>query len=114
MSPIGEGIVAFGAILLGAVLPTEIWRWLGTAVGRGINADGEVLQWVRAVATGVIAAFVSHVIFIPAGALAHTPLWLRLTAVAIGVIAYAVGRRLVFVGVGAGALTVIVGLTLAG
>lgn len=114
MSPIGEGLIAFGAILIGAVLPTEIWRWLGTAIGRGIDADSEILQWVRAVATGVIAAFVSHVIFIPAGALAHAPLWLRLMAVGIGVLAYAVGRRLVFVGVGAGALTVIAGLALVG
>jgi branched-subunit amino acid transport protein len=109
MSPIGEGWTALAAILAACALPTQIWRWLGVAIGRGVDPDSDLLLWVRAVATAIIAAFVSNVIFFPSGALADTPLWLRLAAMAFGIAAYLVARRIVVVGVGVAVASLIVG-----
>jgi branched-subunit amino acid transport protein len=98
VSPIGEGWWAVFAIVAGAFLPTEVWRWLGVALGARINAGSEALVWVRAVATGIIAAFVAKMVFVPTGTLAETPLWLRLLALGAGIGAYALTRRLVVAG----------------
>lgn len=109
MSPIGEGWAAAAAILFAAAMPTEVWRWLGVALGRTIDPDSAVLGWVRAVATGIIAAFVAKVVFLPTGALAATPLWLRLLALAVGIAAFALGGRIVIVGCGAAMVSIALG-----
>jgi branched-subunit amino acid transport protein len=112
MSPIGDGWHAFLAILAAAVLPTAVWRWIGVALGRRIDPESEVLHWVRAVATAIIAAFVGRVVFFPTGGLAGTPLWLRLLAMAIGIAIILRGRQLLVPGVAAGIVTLIVGQAL--
>jgi hypothetical protein len=43
-------------LLLAGFLPTEIWRMLGLLVSRGIDEGSEILIWVRAVATAILAA----------------------------------------------------------
>ena len=114
MSPIGEGWMAVGTILLCAALPTEIWRWLGLVLGRNINPQGEVLNLVRAVATGIIAAFVAHAVMFPSGSLASVPLYIRLIAVGAGVAAYAVTGQRIFVGAALTVVTLVIGLALIG
>lgn len=108
MSPIGDGLAAFAAIVAACALPTQVWRWLGVTIGRGIDPDSDVLLWVRAVATAIIAAFVANVVFFPTGGLAETPLWLRLAAMACGLAAYLLARRVVVVGVAAAVVTLVV------
>ena len=71
------------SILVG-FLPNEIWRWLGFVLARGIDEGSEILVWVRAVATAVLAAVIAKLIFFPPGALATVPLSVRLAAVAAG------------------------------
>jgi branched-subunit amino acid transport protein len=112
MSPIGEGLPALLAIMAAAVFPTAVWRWIGVALGRRIDADSELLHWVRAVATAIIAAFVARVVFFPTGGLAETPLWLRLVAMSVGLSVMLGGRRFLIVGVGAGILTLVIGQAL--
>ena len=98
------------ALILLGFLPSEVWRWLGLVVGRGLDEDSEIILWVRAVATALVAAVVARLVLIPPGALAEVPLWVRLTALGGGVIAYYVIRRSAFAGVLVGEAILIVGM----
>ena len=51
-------------------LPSEIWRWLGIALGRGLDEQSEIILWVRGVATALIAGVIARIVLIPPGALA--------------------------------------------
>lgn len=90
---------AYLLIFIAAVLPTEIWRWLGVALAGRISAESEILVWVRSVATALIAAVIAKLIFVPVGALADVPLWLRIVAAAAGFAAFLGLRRQVLVAV---------------
>ncbi len=52
-----------------------------------------MLNWVRAVATALVAAVIAKMIFFPTGALETSPLWLRLAAVVFGALAFFAGGR---------------------
>ena len=73
-------------------LPNEIWRWLGFALARGIDEGSEILVWVRAVATAVLAAVIAKLIFFAPGALATVPLTVRLVAIAAGFAGFIASR----------------------
>lgn len=109
MSPIGEGWQAAVLIIVAAALPTEIWRWLGLAIGWRINPRSEILSFVRATATGIIAAFVAHALFFPTGALAGTPIGLRISALGAGLAAFLACGGHVLIGVGAGVAMLLLG-----
>jgi len=87
------------ALLLVGVLPSEIWRWLGLMLGGGLDEDSEIIMWVRAVATALIAAVVARIVLIPPGALAAVPLPVRLAALAGGFLGFLLIRRSAFAGV---------------
>ena len=76
-----------GAVPAG-FLATEVWRWLGLLVGSRLDVAGEVFQWVRAVATALVAGMVTRMLLFPAGALADVALTVRLTAFAGGFVCY--------------------------
>jgi hypothetical protein len=98
-----------GLILIG-FLPNEIWRSLGVIVAHGLDEDAEVLVWVRAVATAVLAGVVSQLIFTaPPGALGTIPLPVRLAAMAAGLAGYFGGRRSLFAGVVCGEIVLVGG-----
>ena len=91
-------------------LPHEIWRALGVFASRGIGEGSELIIWVRAVATAVLTGVVSKIVVFAPGALAGTPLTVRLGAAAAGMAAFFLMRRSVFAGVVTGVLAVLVGL----
>ena len=72
------------ALILLGFLPSEVWRWIGIVVGRGLDENSEIILWVRGVATALIAAVVARIVLIPPGALAGVPLAVRLAALAGG------------------------------
>lgn len=90
------------ALLLFAVLPTEIWRWLAVAFARRIDPDSALVEWVRAVATALLAGVVAKLILAPPGALAALPLALRVGALAVTLALLAFDRRRVLLAVLAG------------
>ena len=102
------------ALLLFAVLPTEIWRWLGVLAGNRLREDSEALNWVRAVATALVAAVVAKLIVYPTGVLESSPLWLRLGAVAVGAAAFFAAGRKPAVGIGTSIATLALGLYMLG
>lgn len=80
-------------------LATDIWRWIGVLVGDRLREDGEVLIWVRAVATALVAGVISKLILFPQGALEATPMALRIAAAGAGFGAYLLSRERIIVGV---------------
>ncbi len=96
-------------ILLAGFLATDIWRWLGVLAGNRLHDDSEVLNWVKAVATALIAGVIGKLILFPTGALAAAPVELRLVAAAIGWGAFMAARKNVLAGVVAAELVLIVG-----
>ena len=96
-------------LILVGFLPNEVWRFLGFVLARGIDETSEMLVWVRAVATAVLAAVIAKLTVFAPGALATVPLPVRLAAVAAGFIGFLVFRRSVLAGVAAGEAVLILG-----
>lgn len=89
----------FVFILAAGWLPTAIWRYLGVYFAGNIDENAEILVFIRALATALVAAVIAKLVLYPEGALALSPLALRLTCVAAGFATYWFARRSVFVGV---------------
>jgi len=100
------------ALLLVGFLPNEIWRWLGVLFARRIDEGSEILTWVRAVATAVLAGVVAQLIFDPPGALAQTHLAARLVGIAAGFVAFMAIRKSVFAGIVVGQIVLVLGTLL--
>jgi Branched-chain amino acid transport protein (AzlD) len=97
------------ALVLLGFLPSEIWRWLGIVLGRGLDEKSEIIQWVRAVATALVAGVVARIVLFPPGTLASVPLSVRLAALACGFFGYLFIRRSPFAGVLVGEAVLVVG-----
>lgn len=110
-SLLGGGPQTYLALLVAGFLMTQPWRWLGIWLGSGLDVDGEVFRWCRAVSTAIVAALIGRIIVDPSGALADVPLAIRLLAFAAGLAFYAVRGQSLVGGVVA-AIVVLVGGTL--
>jgi hypothetical protein len=95
-------------ILIG-FLPSEVWRWLGIVIGRGLSEESEIILWVRAVSTALVAAVVARIVLFPPGALAAVPVEVRLVALGGGFLAFLLVRRSAFAGVIVGETLLIAG-----
>ena len=96
-------------LFVAGVIPNQIWRMLGLWFGGGIDEGSELLIWVRAVATAILAGVIAQILVLPPGALASVPGWLRYAAVAAGFLAFIVTRRSIFAGVACGELVMLAG-----
>lgn len=103
---------AYLVLILVGFLPHEIWRMLGVVLARGLDEQSEILVWVRAVATAVLAGVVAQLIFFPIGALAATPLALRVGATLAGFAAFLAIRRSVLAGIVVGEAALLAGTLL--
>jgi branched-subunit amino acid transport protein len=93
MAILNDGFGGYLVLLLIALLAHEPWRWAGLLIGQQINPNGDVFRWVKAVSTSLVAALVSRQVLYPAGALAFVPMWGRLLAFAVAIVAYLTGGR---------------------
>lgn len=103
MTFLQDGFGGYLTLFLAGCLATEVWRWLGVAVGSRIDVAGGPFQWVRAVATALVAGMVTRMVLFPSGALAEVPLAVRLGAFAGGLALYFLVRRNLAAGVAGGA-----------
>lgn len=88
------GALTMLSALLGAGFAvTYVWRFLGVLAVKRIEPEGDLLLWVRAVATALVAALVMRITFSPAGVLAETAMLSRAAALAIALAAYYLFRR---------------------
>jgi hypothetical protein len=97
------------ALILVGFLPNEIWRWLGVLIGHGLDEGSEIILWVRAVATALVAGVIARIVLLPPGVLATLPLGLRLTAIVAGLLAYLLIRRSALAGVLVGEAVLVTG-----
>ena len=88
-----DGLWPYIFIAIAGWLATDLWRWAGVLAGNRIDENSEVLNWVRAVATALVAAVIAKLIFFPTGTLEASPLWLRLGAVVFGGLCFFFGGR---------------------
>jgi branched-subunit amino acid transport protein len=96
-------------LFVAGVIPNQIWRMLGLWFGGGIDEGSELLVWVRAVATAVLAGVIAQILVQPPGALASVPDWLRYGAVAAGFAVFMLSRKSIFAGVVCGEIIMVSG-----
>src|SRR5258705_5567322 len=80
-------------LVIAGFLPNEVWRMLGLWLGAGVDEGSELLVWVRAVATAILAGVIAQILVQPPGALASVPDWLRYAPVGARVASFVVIRR---------------------
>ena len=100
---------ALAILFVAGVIPNQIWRMLGLWFGGGIDENSELLVWVRAVATAILAGVIAQIVVQPPGALASVPDWLRYGAVAAGFVAFMLARKSIFAGVIVGEIVMLSG-----
>ena len=105
---LGDG-QALLVLLIAGVLPNEVWRMLGLWFGSGVDEGSELLVWVTAVATAILAGVIAQILVFPPGALASVPGPLRYGAVAAGLVVFIVTRKSIFAGVVCGELVMLAG-----
>jgi hypothetical protein len=102
-----EGLWGYLVLVLVGFLPADVWRLLGVIIGRGLDEESELLVWVRAVATAVLAGVIAKILFFPPGSLATMPLSVRLAAIGAGFAAFLLVRRSVFAGIATGEVVLV-------
>jgi branched-subunit amino acid transport protein len=100
---------ALAVLFIAGVIPNQIWRMIGLWFGGGIDEGSEILVWVRAVATAILAGVIAQIVVQPPGALASVPDALRYGAVFAGFIVFMLSRRSIFAGVVTGEVVMLAG-----
>ena len=96
-------------LVIAGFIPNEVWRLAGLWLGSGIDEGSEVLVWVRAVATAILAGVIAQILVEPPGALSGVPDGLRYGAVAAGFLVFLAARRSIFAGVLCGEIVLLAG-----
>jgi branched-subunit amino acid transport protein len=96
-------------LVLAGFLPNEAWRMLGLTLGGGVDEGSELLIWVRAVATAILAGVIAQILVLPPGALASVPGILRYGSVAAGLAVFVATKRSILAGVVCGELVMLAG-----
>ena len=112
MTLLSSSLWPYLVLILVGFLPNEVWRAAGFLLARGIDDTSEILVWVRAVATAVLAAVIAKLIFFAPGALASVPLAVRIGALVAGFVGFVLVKRSVFAGVAVGEAVLIAGALL--
>jgi branched-subunit amino acid transport protein len=100
---------ALVVLLLAGVFPNQIWRMLGLWLGGGLDEGSDLLMWVKAVATAILAGVIAEILVHPPGALASVPDALRYGALIVGFVVFALTRRSIFAGVVSGEVVMLLG-----
>jgi hypothetical protein len=99
-------------VILAGFLPTDVFRFAAVLFARRLDEDSEVLIFIRAVATALLAGVIARLVLTPTGDLAGVPLWIRLTTIAAGVAAFLLFRKSVLAGVIAAEIAIVGGAVL--
>ena len=100
---------ALVVLLLAGVIPNQIWRMLGLWLGGGLDEGSDLLMWVKAVATAILAGVIAQILVQPPGALASVPSFLRYGALGAGFVAFMLTRRSIFARVVCGEIFMLAG-----
>ena len=103
------GLGPYLALILVGFLPNEVWRLVGLMLVRGLDEKSQLIIWVRAVATAMLAGVLAQLIGSSSGPLATIQISVRIGAAGLGFIAFLIARRSVFAGVLVGEAAVLLG-----
>jgi branched-subunit amino acid transport protein len=81
------------AMVPAGLIVTFVWRVLGVVAVTRIDPESDVLLWVRAVSTALVAALVMRMLIAPSGVLADISLLTRLAAICIGIVVFYAASR---------------------
>jgi hypothetical protein len=101
-------------LILVGFLPNEVWRLVGLMLVHGLDERSQIIVWVRAVATAMLAGVLAQLILATSGPLAAIPVGVRIAAAGLGFAGFLVARRSVFAGVLTGEAAVMLGTYLWG
>ena len=110
--PLDGGWAVYLWLFAAGTLMTEPWRWLGVWLSRDIDIQSELFKWAKAVSTALVAGLVSRMVLFPSGALETLPLWLRVIAFVVGILAYFAFGRVLARGVIAAIAVLLAGATI--
>jgi hypothetical protein len=96
-------------LLVAGVIPNQIWRMLGVWLGGGLDEGSDLLMWVKAVATAILAGVIAQILVEPPGALASVPALLRYGSLVAGFAAFALMGRSILAGVACGEIVMLAG-----
>jgi len=74
-------------------LPSEVWRFVSVFLVQGLDEKSEILIWVRAVATALLAGIVAKILLHPSGALQIVPLFGRAGALGLAIVVFFITKR---------------------
>jgi branched-subunit amino acid transport protein len=100
---------ALVVLVVAGAIPNQIWRMLGLWFGGGLDEGSELLVWVRAVATAILAGVIAQILVQPPGALASVPDLLRYGALVAVFVVFMLTRRSIFAGVLSGEIVMLAG-----
>src|SRR5215472_16725862 len=100
---------ALVVLVLAGVIPNQFWRMLGLWLGSGLDEGSDLLMWVKAVATAILAGVIAQILVEPPGALASVPGYLRYGSMVAGFAVFALTRRSIFAGVVCGEMVMLAG-----
>lgn len=109
-----DGLWPYVFIAVAGWLATDIWRWLGVLAGNRVNESSALINWVRAVATALVAAVIAKMILFPTGALESSPVALRLAAILFGAACFFLAGRRQIAGIAGAVAFLAAGLALTG
>ena len=96
-------------LVLAGAIPNQIWRMLGLWLGGGLDEGSDLLMWVKAVATAILAGVIAQILVEPPGALATVPAVLRYGALVAGFATFLLMRRSILAGVVCGEVVMLAG-----
>ena len=83
----------FGALAAAGFAVTYAWRLLAVLAVKRIDPESDILLWVRALATALVAALVVRLVVSPSGPLAETTELARIGALLAGIAVFFRVRR---------------------
>ncbi len=89
-------------IVIGSIFATYVWRYFGAVFSQKINPDSALFKWVTCVSYAMLGGLISRMVFMPIGPLEVVPGWIRISGIAVGLIAFFLFKKQVLIGVGAG------------
>ena len=89
-------------VLALVIFGTIFWKIIGVVAAGKIKDDSEVLEWVSCVAFAITAGIMIKVLMAPSGILEEAPFFARFCGVTLGVIAFFLSGRKIFIGLGVG------------
>jgi Branched-chain amino acid transport protein (AzlD) len=102
-APQGIAEMSQTALIVAAMIPaglfaTYVWRALAVVAVTRIDPESDLLLWVRAVSTALVAALVVRMIIAPPGVLSTIAIEHQVAAIAIGIAVFYAMRRSTQVG----------------